>query len=118
MIKGIISSESFEYSESSHNNNNNKEGGSEDEEEEVNKINNYCKLKNGESFSNSSVEESEKKSGSGSGCVRKYNRSKTPRLRWTPDLHLCFVHAVERLGGQDSKYLNEKRPINYVFFSN
>jgi SHAQKYF class myb-like DNA-binding protein len=25
-----------------------------------------------------------------------------PRLRWTPDLHLCFVHAVERLGGQDS----------------
>ncbi|CAL9105733.1 unnamed protein product [Musa textilis] len=33
--------------------------------------------------------------------VRQYNRSKTPRLRWTPDLHLSFVHAVERLGGQD-----------------
>ncbi|ERN13862.1 hypothetical protein AMTRI_Chr01g132630 [Amborella trichopoda] len=35
------------------------------------------------------------------GGVRQYVRSKMPRLRWTPDLHLCFVHAVERLGGQD-----------------
>ncbi|KAM6602027.1 hypothetical protein CsatA_021636 [Cannabis sativa] len=25
-----------------------------------------------------------------------------PRLRWTPDLHRCFVHAVERLGGEDT----------------
>lgn len=33
--------------------------------------------------------------------VRPYIRSKTPRLRWTPDLHLAFVRAVERLGGQD-----------------
>ncbi|KAG4199556.1 hypothetical protein ERO13_A05G154400v2 [Gossypium hirsutum] len=33
--------------------------------------------------------------------VRQYVRSKLPRLRWTPDLHLSFVHAVERLGGQD-----------------
>ncbi|KAE8670154.1 putative Myb family transcription factor [Hibiscus syriacus] len=32
--------------------------------------------------------------------VRQYVRSKLPRLRWTPDLHLSFVHAVERLGGQ------------------
>ncbi|XP_020099918.1 histone-lysine N-methyltransferase, H3 lysine-79 specific-like [Ananas comosus] len=24
-----------------------------------------------------------------------------PRLRWTPDLHLSFVHAIERLGGQE-----------------
>ncbi|GAU39865.1 hypothetical protein TSUD_69130 [Trifolium subterraneum] len=24
-----------------------------------------------------------------------------PRLRWTPDLHHSFVHAVERLGGQE-----------------
>lgn len=37
--------------------------------------------------------------------VRPYNRSKLPRLRWTPDLHMAFVHAVERLGGQESKYL-------------
>ncbi|KAF7825505.1 putative Myb family transcription factor [Senna tora] len=24
-----------------------------------------------------------------------------PRLRWTPDLHLRFVHAVQRLGGEE-----------------
>lgn len=43
--------------------------------------------------------------GEGSGetaqTVRQYNRSKLPRLRWTPDLHMAFVHAVERLGGQE-----------------
>ncbi|KAJ3692153.1 hypothetical protein LUZ60_012503 [Juncus effusus] len=33
--------------------------------------------------------------------VRQYNRSKHPRLRWTPDLHMAFIHAVERLGGQE-----------------
>ncbi|KAK9277638.1 hypothetical protein L1049_007184 [Liquidambar formosana] len=36
-----------------------------------------------------------------SGAVRQYIRSKVPRLRWTPELHHCFVHAIERLGGQD-----------------
>jgi hypothetical protein len=36
------------------------------------------------------------------GGVRQYNRSKVPRLRWTPDLHHCFVHAIHQLGGQDS----------------
>ncbi|KAG9128701.1 hypothetical protein Leryth_025151 [Lithospermum erythrorhizon] len=36
-----------------------------------------------------------------SGGVRQYIRSKVPRLRWTPDLHRCFLHAIERLGGQD-----------------
>ncbi|KAM7484771.1 hypothetical protein LguiA_000780 [Lonicera macranthoides] len=35
------------------------------------------------------------------GAVRQYVRSKVPRLRWTPELHNCFVHAIERLGGQD-----------------
>ncbi|KAG0454753.1 hypothetical protein HPP92_024045 [Vanilla planifolia] len=35
-------------------------------------------------------------------AVRQYVRSKVPRLRWTPDLHLAFVHAVERLGGQEN----------------
>ncbi|CAK9232034.1 unnamed protein product [Sphagnum troendelagicum] len=35
------------------------------------------------------------------GAVRQYLRSKMPRLRWTADLHHCFVHAVERLGGQE-----------------
>ncbi|MED6172700.1 hypothetical protein PIB30_052433 [Stylosanthes scabra] len=33
--------------------------------------------------------------------VRPYVRSKMPRLRWTPDLHRCFVHAVQTLGGED-----------------
>ncbi|XP_022766238.1 transcription repressor KAN1-like [Durio zibethinus] len=54
------------------------------------------KPRNGGTLSNSTVEENEKKP-----TVRPYVRSKMPRLRWTPDLHLHFVHAVERLGGQD-----------------
>lgn len=36
--------------------------------------------------------------------VRQYNRSKVPRLRWTPDLHHCFVHAIHKLGGQHSTF--------------
>jgi hypothetical protein len=63
------------------------------------------KSKNSASSSNSIVEESEKKASSSTG-VRPYVRSKVPRLRWTPDLHLCFVQAVERLGGQESKIFN------------
>nr|QSD99619.1 MYB family transcription factor [Melilotus albus] len=43
---------------------------------------------------------SEEGKGRGS-TVRQYVRSKMPRLRWTPELHLSFVHAVERLGGQE-----------------
>ncbi|KAL4281613.1 hypothetical protein GQ457_03G010760 [Hibiscus cannabinus] len=35
-----------------------------------------------------------------SGAVRQYIRSKVPRLRWTPQLHHCFLHAIQRLGGQ------------------
>ncbi|XP_061342693.1 myb-related protein 1-like [Gastrolobium bilobum] len=46
--------------------------------------------------SSSSTEGNERK-----GAVRQYVRSKMPRLRWTPELHLSFVHAVERLGGQE-----------------
>ncbi|XP_016481117.2 uncharacterized protein LOC107802181 [Nicotiana tabacum] len=44
--------------------------------------------------------------GDGSGRVEKKNvrhyvRSKMPRLRWTPELHRSFVHAIETLGGQE-----------------
>ncbi|KAK9155675.1 hypothetical protein Sjap_003155 [Stephania japonica] len=35
------------------------------------------------------------------GRVRPYCRSKTPRLRWTPDLHDHFLHAIHQLGGED-----------------
>lgn len=44
--------------------------------------------------------------GRSGSTVRQYIRSKVPRLRWTPELHRCFVHAIERLGGQDSEFLN------------
>ncbi|KAJ8557623.1 hypothetical protein K7X08_003248 [Anisodus acutangulus] len=75
----------------------------EDEEEEEDDLeteeNNKAKGTTGTSSSNSTVEENGKKTNSGS--VRQYVRSKTPRLRWTPELHLRFIHAVERLGGQD-----------------
>lgn len=36
--------------------------------------------------------------------VRSYNRSRVPRLRWTNELHQCFVNAVEILGGEDSTF--------------
>ncbi|XP_034697519.1 uncharacterized protein LOC117923371 isoform X3 [Vitis riparia] len=52
----------------------------------------------GSSANNNNVSAGEKRGGKNS--VRQYVRSKMPRLRWTPDLHLSFVHAVERLGGQ------------------
>lgn len=42
-------------------------------------------------------------SGGSNGGVRQYMRSKVPRLRWTPELHRCFVQAIDRLGGQESK---------------
>ncbi|KAJ8763988.1 hypothetical protein K2173_004853 [Erythroxylum novogranatense] len=84
-----------ESSEDSKSSCSNKKVGEDEGEEEVNTIN--SKPKYGESISNSSVEENRATSGS----VRQYNRSKLPRLRWTPDLHLCFLHAVERLGGQE-----------------
>ncbi|ESQ52483.1 hypothetical protein EUTSA_v10016890mg [Eutrema salsugineum] len=63
----------------------------EEDEEEVEDEGEESKVS-----SNSTVEESDKKA-----KVRPYVRSKVPRLRWTPDLHLRFVRAVERLGGQE-----------------
>nr|VDC60366.1 unnamed protein product [Brassica rapa] len=38
--------------------------------------------------------------GQGGSGVRSYVRSPVPRLKWTPDLHRCFVNAVDMLGGQ------------------
>lgn len=70
----------------------------QDESAESEEIDGESKARNGGSSSNSTVEENEKKP-----SVRPYVRSKLPRLRWTPDLHLRFVHAVERLGGQESE---------------
>ena len=52
--------------------------------------------------------------------VRQYNRSKMPRLRWTPDLHMSFIHAVERLGGQTSGFypnlLDTLKIERWIFF--
>uniref|UniRef100_A0A0D9VJD0 HTH myb-type domain-containing protein n=1 Tax=Leersia perrieri TaxID=77586 RepID=A0A0D9VJD0_9ORYZ len=39
-------------------------------------------------------------SGGRKGAARQYNRSKEPRLRWTAELHLSFVRAIDCLGGQ------------------
>ncbi|KAL8162642.1 hypothetical protein V2J09_014131 [Rumex salicifolius] len=81
----------------------NKDEGDEEEEEfdDEDDDDKTKKKKNiGTTSSGSTVEENNDKKRA-SGSVRQYNRSKMPRLRWTPDLHLCFIHAVERLGGQD-----------------
>lgn len=52
----------------------------------------------------SSVEDEDQQVTS-SNNVRQYVRSNMPRLRWTPDLHLSFVRAVQRLGGPHSTLL-------------
>ncbi|KAG2614479.1 hypothetical protein PVAP13_3NG010675 [Panicum virgatum] len=43
---------------------------------------------------------SRRKTAASPSSVRPYVRSKNPRLRWTPELHHCFLRAVDRLGGQ------------------
>ncbi|XP_050387168.1 transcription factor LUX-like [Argentina anserina] len=55
----------------------------------------------GVSSSSTTIEENENSKGAAGGSVRQYVRSKTSRLRWTPDLHLRFIHAVEILGGKE-----------------
>ncbi|KAL1328738.1 uncharacterized protein [Arachis hypogaea] len=67
-------------------------------DEELEEENNNEEEGNSTNPSSSSTASREGKRGSG---VRQYVRSKMPRLRWTPDLHLSFVHAVQRLGGQE-----------------
>ncbi|KAJ9548744.1 hypothetical protein OSB04_021287 [Centaurea solstitialis] len=83
-------SEETKYSKTSSDSLRYEDGEEESESKEV------VELKDGGSCSNSTVEESDKKP-----SVRPYVRSKMPRLRWTNDLHLRFVQAVERLGGQE-----------------
>ncbi|KAJ1441840.1 SANT/Myb domain [Sesbania bispinosa] len=46
-------------------------------------------------------EEAEDDEVKGDENERQYVRSKMPRLRWTHDLHLAFVRAVHKLGGQE-----------------
>lgn len=69
----------------------------------------YCSGENSSGGNDNYSNKDERSGGKSEGSsergpsVRQYNRSKLPRLRWTPDLHMAFVHAVERLGGQESK---------------
>lgn len=58
---------------------------------------------NGEKTDNDSSTSLKEGKSTERSSVRQYVRSKSPRLRWTRELHLAFVHAVERLGGQESK---------------
>ncbi|KAJ0971813.1 hypothetical protein J5N97_019772 [Dioscorea zingiberensis] len=51
--------------------------------------------------SNNKISDTADESGDPTATVRQYNRSKMPRLRWTPDLHLSFLQAIERCGGQE-----------------
>ena len=74
----------------------------EDEEEDHEKEKIIMKENEGTSSSNRSIT-SRERNNEGKSTVRQYVRSKMPRLRWTPDLHLAFVRAVERLGGQESR---------------
>jgi hypothetical protein len=86
------------------------EGDQEDDDDDGGSTTDVAGSRSSSNNSNTN-DASEIQNGTGSGVhrvpsVRPYNRSKLPRLRWTPDLHMAFVHAVERLGGQESKYKN------------
>ncbi|KAG6487271.1 hypothetical protein ZIOFF_055856 [Zingiber officinale] len=89
--KGSTTEVVGERSGSSNSNSNNGDDGNDEEDEEED--NSMKRVESGNTNGEGSSERL--------ASVRQYNRSKTPRLRWTPDLHLSFVHAVERLGGQD-----------------
>lgn len=76
------------------------EGGEDEEDDDGGSMTEVA----GGGSSSSTTNKSEEAEGSGGDrppSVRQYIRSKMPRLRWTPDLHSSFVHAVERLGGQE-----------------
>uniref|UniRef100_A0A1D1XLY8 Putative Myb family transcription factor At1g14600 n=1 Tax=Anthurium amnicola TaxID=1678845 RepID=A0A1D1XLY8_9ARAE len=80
------------------------EGGGEEEEEEdgesTTEVAGGGSYSNNSSTNNNNTTPTEGSGGERTASVRQYNRSKMPRLRWTPDLHMSFVHAVDRLGGQ------------------
>ncbi|GAB4857361.1 hypothetical protein Ancab_015270 [Ancistrocladus abbreviatus] len=76
-----------------------KEDEDEKDESDENNCDNRQIVKSGGSSSNSTVEEGN--DNKMTPTVRPYVRSKMPRLRWTPDLHLRFMQAIERLGGED-----------------
>ncbi|XP_051205982.1 uncharacterized protein [Lolium perenne] len=81
------------------------EGDQEDDDDDGGSTTDVAGSRSSSNNSNTN-DASEIQNGTGSGVhrvpsVRPYNRSKLPRLRWTPDLHMAFVHAVERLGGQE-----------------
>ena len=40
--------------------------------------------------------------------AREKKSLRAPRMRWTTTLHAHFVHAVELLGGHESKHVNSK----------
>lgn len=60
-------------------------------------------------------ESSENKSQRNGTIMRPYLRSKVPRLRWTPDLHRCFVQAIDMLGGEESIYVHSSFLIPQYF---
>ena len=55
--------------------------------------------------------------GHGGGRVRPYVRSPVPRLRWTPELHRCFLNGVDMLGSQNSTFLQSfKKNKTFCYF--
>ncbi|CAL0306459.1 unnamed protein product [Lupinus luteus] len=101
-LRSSHKSSSFDLNEeaNSEDNNDNDEVCNElkgDEENDDEKV----KENEGSSSNNRSMTSSKEIENERRGGVRQYVRSKMPRLRWTHDLHLSFVHAIERLGGQE-----------------
>jgi hypothetical protein len=72
---------------------------------------------NGNSSNSGTVDAGGDNKSNQGGSVRPYVRSKNPRLRWTPELHLCFLRAVARLGGQDRKHQTSLSVLPIYFFT-
>ncbi|XP_042479391.1 myb family transcription factor PHL11-like [Macadamia integrifolia] len=61
---------------------------------------NLKKMKNNEGERSLKRPSSAADIGFGTSPMRPYVRSKIPRIRWTPELHNCFLQAVRLLGGE------------------